>query len=80
MSVVEWKLASLEQGGVQGRSGGQDRRVTKVLSCRACEPQARALRLLNDGKQLEALNDRLSFASFSPPTPNCLLLPPSVSG
>lgn len=74
------KLASLEQGGVQGRSGGQGRRVTRVLSCRAREPQARALRLLNDGKQLEGLNDRLCFASLPPPTPNCLLLPPSVSG
>ena len=54
-------------GGVRGRSGGLGRRVTRGLSYRACEPQARPFRLLNDGKQLEGLNDsRLSFASASP--------------
>lgn len=60
MSVVERKLASLEQG----MCGGSQK--ARGLSCRALEPQARPLRLLNDGKQLEGLNEKLSFASVSP--------------
>lgn len=35
--------------------------MTRGPSCKACEPRVRALDFLNDGNQLEDLDDRLSF-------------------
>lgn len=73
VSVVE---AEAGEAWSRGMCGGSQK--ARGLSCRARRPQARPLRLLNDGKQLEGLNEKLSFASVSPPPPICLLLPLSL--